>query len=207
MYRKVACATITAAVTAIALTAITPAYADAIPSDTLTLTRADGFGVAGAPASISAFDTPITGVVVETPGAVNVIGLPLSLFGVQLNVFNLSALPIAFTDPGGTIGDIVGVCSPSSPCADGSPQGIFFISDPFEFQATGPFSAILPETGQPQSVNSLLSDFALMNGVTATFSSDVEVPGPIAGAGLPGLILACGIILVTLARRRRKLVS
>jgi hypothetical protein len=31
-----------------------------------------------------------------------------------------------------------------------------------------------------------------------------SVPGPIAGAGLPGLVVACGVILVWWRRRRRR---
>jgi len=204
-------ATLTAGVTAIALTAIAPAHADPI-SDVLRLSILGG-SVVGAPTSITTFDTSIAGTVVETPGSLNVIGFLLNnpLTGEPLDVLNLTSLPIAITEPDGSISDIVGVCSP---CVDGNGQGIFFISDPFETQPTGPFSATFHETiaSQPTidefDLSSLLSPSFIQSGGVANFSSDAEVvqdvPGPIVGTGLPGLILACGILLV-LARQRQQI--
>jgi hypothetical protein len=43
-----------------------------------------------------------------------------------------------------------------------------------------------------------------VDGVTARVGVPVAVPGPVAGAGLPGLILACGVLLA-LARWRRQI--
>jgi hypothetical protein len=50
------------------------------------------------------------------------------------------------------------------------------------------------------------ADVIAPNGNTGVIDFGVPIPGPVAGAGLPGLIAALGGLLA-LARRRRQLVS
>jgi hypothetical protein len=74
-----------------------------------------------------------------------------------------------------------------------SGTGIIQMSNPVEF--FDPTPGIFSLTTQGGS------------GVNRSFSATITaVPGPVVGAGLPGLILACGALLV-LARRRRELVA
>ena len=194
---------------AASLVSFTPAYATSVTSDILT-----NYVNSVPLTSVTASDFQIAGVTVETNFQVcdssGCVPLP-SAFPVPVLIFpgsanlNNNALPIAFTDANGAISDIVGVCFP---CAGASPDndGIFFISDPFEGVPTGPFSAIIPETGLPQDITSFLYDpGAIAAGGSATFQSDVSDPilTPLPAA-LPLFATGLGALGLLGWRRKKK---
>jgi hypothetical protein len=88
-----------------------------------------------------------------------------------------------------------------------------FSSDPQNNFPTLGFSTFA-ENGRTQQVGIMVGDedrrfkdaagnvITLPSDIQVTIQSDVEVPGPVVGAGVPGLILATGALLA-LARRRR----
>lgn len=71
----------------------------------------------------------------------------------------------------------------------------------------------LPEVSRVRITNGnvALAPGQLGPGVTVmddfVYGEPIGVPGPTVGAGLPGLVAACGVVLLALARRRRKLVA
>jgi hypothetical protein len=92
-----------------------------------------------------------------------------------------------------------------------------FSSDPQNNFPTLGFSTF-EENGRTQQVGVMVGDedrrfkdaggtiITLPSDIQVTIQSDVEVPGPVVGAGATGLIFATGALLA-LARRRRKLVA
>jgi hypothetical protein len=178
-------ATLIAAVATFAISAITPTRAD-------TLTGcpgcSDAFFLNGAPLEgTSGFDNPL--------GAES-----FTLDGISVDHLTV----YIFTEEGtGTSG--------AAPVSDivlpGNSLFLTYLSDPFEgltvASAEDFFSSrfntfqVVEETGSPQPLTALIA-------INIQFGSDVAaVPGPIVGAGLPGLTLASGGLLGWWRRRQK----
>ena len=108
---------------------------------------------------------------------------------------------IAFLEAGGGISDILTFSYTGGGASPGIGAGTLtgtFVSD---IAGTLPSSLVPPGATFVSEATGFT--FNNTNITAAAFSDPAVVPGPIAGAGLPGLIAGCGALLA-LARRRRR---
>jgi hypothetical protein len=137
----------------------------------------------------------------------------LKLSDVGLGNITISPVIYIFTEPGAGTGPSAAVSDFVHAVGLTLPTLLYF-SDPFEDATVANTEATLDtffpnphtfvvqeETGAPQGLTALSPD------LTIQFGSDVPavsgVPGPIVGAGLPGLIAAASGLMVWWRRRRK----
>src|SRR5262249_8236480 len=118
----------------------------------------------------------------------------------------------ATTPPGPVMADGTGSwtasveCTVASTCNGGSAPTMTSLTFTFANPSISPPTAPTSLPGLNIFVADILCGPTVTGCAGQTGPVDVSIPGPVVGAGLPGLVMACGGLLALARRRRQRIV-
>ena len=149
--------------------------------------------------------TAASGLVLHSPGGANE-SIAFNLAGVSTTAGSFTGpitAPVAGPHSDGFGDFLFGVnCSVTGTANECAPTGVSPAND-FIFTVTAPANEHLTQNALGNFLALQVCEGACSLGNTGFAASSV-VPGPIVGAGLPGLVMACGGLLALVRRRRQR---
>jgi hypothetical protein len=163
------------------------------PANAATITETIDFTASGFTPSGAPVDPVIGSFTIKIDPTMNLSGGTTVTFD-NVNITPSTIAPF-FNYTATALGGDLAVCSPPDGGCTVTPGINSFFIDIINFQS------------DPLFRNFAYAQSSVPGGVFYSFTGSVSVPAPLAGAGLPGLILACGALLAFARRRRRQLVA